>query len=340
METRGYIGLWDAVEERYTLHAAAGKPQTVGRDLAHFVFGLPEDRVRAVVKDVGGGFGAKNPLYPEQALVLWTAKKLGRPVRWQASRSETFLADYQGRGQAADAEMAFDADGKVLAFRVRVLADLGAYLGPRGSTAPNMWRTMGASVYDFPEDRRSNLVGHRHAPGHPVFRCRLFAVGAALAHDKNAKCGMRDLRRHVDVVFVTFKRVEIIRETRPVPRQPFLHNDFRNVLNPLHQTDQHVVMIRADRCETDTAIAHQDRRHTVRRRRQNLVRPGDLRVVMGMHIDKPGNNDPVRGVDLLAPRARYLTHLGNPSVRDRHITRICRRPGSVDNGSAADNQIK
>ena len=95
LETRGYVGSWDAIEELYTLHAAAGKPQTVGRDLAHFIFGLPEDRVRAVVKDVGGGFGAKNPLYPEQALVLWTAKKLGRPVRWQASRSETFLADYQ-----------------------------------------------------------------------------------------------------------------------------------------------------------------------------------------------------------------------------------------------------
>ena len=61
---------------------------------------------------------------------------------------------------------------------------------------------------------------------------------------------------------------------------------------------------------------------------------------MGMHIDKPGNNDPVRGVDLLAPRARYLTYLGNPSIRDRHITRVSRRPGSIDNGSAADNQIK
>lgn len=150
LETRGYVGSWDPDEARYTLHAAAGKPQTVGRDLAHFVFGLPEDRIRAVVKDVGGGFGAKNPIYPEQALVLWTAKKLGRPVRWHASRSETFLADYQGRGQAADAEMAFDRAGNVLAFRVRVLADLGAFLGPRGSTAPNMWRTMGASVYDFP----------------------------------------------------------------------------------------------------------------------------------------------------------------------------------------------
>jgi carbon-monoxide dehydrogenase large subunit len=150
METRGYVGLWDAVEARYTLHAAAGKPQTVARALARDVFHLPEDRVWAVVKDVGGGFGAKNPLYPEQALVLWAAKKLGRPVRWLASRGEVFLADYQGRGQSADAEMAFDVEGRIQGFRVRALADLGAYLGPRGSTAPNMWRTMGTSLYHFP----------------------------------------------------------------------------------------------------------------------------------------------------------------------------------------------
>lgn len=150
LETRGYVGLWDDAEARYTLHAAAGKPQTVGRALARDVFGLPEDRVRAVVGDVGGGFGAKNPLYPEQALVLWAARKLARPVRWLAGRGETFLADYQGRGQSADAAMAFDADGRILAVRVRALADLGAYLGPRGSTAPNMWRTMGCSLYHFP----------------------------------------------------------------------------------------------------------------------------------------------------------------------------------------------
>ena len=150
IETRGYIGEWNEGEQRFTLYAAAGKPQTVGRALARDVFGLPENRVRAIVKDVGGGFGAKNPLYPEQALVLWAAKKLGRPVCWLASRGEVFLADYQGRGQAADAAMAFDRDGNALAFRVRAFADLGAYLGPRGSTAPNMWRTMGASVYHFP----------------------------------------------------------------------------------------------------------------------------------------------------------------------------------------------
>ena len=150
LETRGYVGLWDTVEARYTLHAAAGKPQAVARALARDVFHLPEERVRAVVKDVGGGFGAKNPLYPEQALVLWAAKKLERPVRWLASRGEVFLADYQGRGQSADAEMAFDTEGRIQGFRVRALADLGAYLGPRGSTAPNMWRSMGTSLYHFP----------------------------------------------------------------------------------------------------------------------------------------------------------------------------------------------
>ncbi len=149
METRGYVGLHDAETDCFTLYASAGKPQNTGRALARDIFHLPEDRVRVITKDVGGGFGAKNPLYPEPALVLWAARQLGQPVRWQADRSECFLADYQGRGQATDAECAFDADGRILALRVRVLADLGAYLGQRGSTAANMWRTMGTSVYDI-----------------------------------------------------------------------------------------------------------------------------------------------------------------------------------------------
>ncbi len=150
METRGYVGEYDADAARFTLHAAAGKPQPIGRALARDIFRLPEDRVRVIARDVGGGFGAKNPVYPEQALVLWAARRLGRPVRWIASRSEGFLSDYQGRGQAGDAELALDADGRALALRVRARISLGGYLGPRGATAAIMWRTMGTSVYHFP----------------------------------------------------------------------------------------------------------------------------------------------------------------------------------------------
>lgn len=150
LETRAYVGLYDPDDARFTMHATAGKPQTVGRALARDIFHLAEDRVRVITPDVGGGFGAKNPLYPEQALVLWTARQLGRPVRWMAARGEGFLSDYQGRGQAADAEAAFDPDGKFLALRVKARADLGGYLGPRGSTAGGMWRIMGTSVYHIP----------------------------------------------------------------------------------------------------------------------------------------------------------------------------------------------
>lgn len=150
LETRAYVGLYDPDDARYTMHATAGKPQTVGRALARDIFHLAEDRVRVITPDVGGGFGAKNPLYPEQALVLWTAQQLGRPVRWVSMRGEGFLSDYQGRGQATDAEAAFDKDGTILALRVRARADLGGYLGPRGSTAGGMWRIMGTSVYHIP----------------------------------------------------------------------------------------------------------------------------------------------------------------------------------------------
>ena len=168
---QGYVGSWDAIEELYTLHAAAGKPQTVGRDLAHFIFGLPEDRVRAVAKDVGGGFGAKNPLYPEQALVLWTAKKLGRPVRWQAVQRNLprrLSGPRSGRGRGDGFRRRREGFG----LRVRVLADLGAFLGPRGSTAPNMWRTMGASVYNFPAvDYEVRAIHTHNMPTSPLSRC-------------------------------------------------------------------------------------------------------------------------------------------------------------------------
>jgi len=150
IETRSYVGLYDAAADRYTLHAAAGKPQTIGRAIATDIFHLPKDRVRVIAKDVGGGFGAKNTLYAEAALTCWAARRIGRPVRWIASRAESFLSDMQARDQAADAELAFDARQRIVGMRVRMLTNLGAYLGQRGATPPTLPLRVITGLYDIP----------------------------------------------------------------------------------------------------------------------------------------------------------------------------------------------
>jgi aerobic carbon-monoxide dehydrogenase large subunit len=150
IETRSYVGVYDPAGDRYTLHAAAGKPQTIGRAIANDVFRIPKERVRVIAKDVGGGFGAKNTLYAEEALVLWAAKQIGRPVRWVSSRADGFLSDMQARDQAADASLAFDPAGKILGMRVQMLTNLGAYLGQRGATPPTLPPRVITGVYDIP----------------------------------------------------------------------------------------------------------------------------------------------------------------------------------------------
>ena len=136
IEPRTYVGEWDAASGRYTLHAAAGKPQAVGRTIARDIFRIAQDRVRVITRDVGGGFGSKNILYPEEVLVLWAARKLGRPVRWLGSRSENFLTDTQARDQSAVLDLGFDAAGRILGLRAAVTSNLGAYLSPKGAIPP------------------------------------------------------------------------------------------------------------------------------------------------------------------------------------------------------------
>ena len=151
IECRGYAGLWQG--GRWTLHAAAGKPHPIRRTLARFVFGVPEDRIRVLVGDVGGGFGAKNVLYAEAALVLWAARRLGRPVRWQAERADTFQSDMQGRDHTSDAAMAFDAEGRIAAIRITTLANLGAWLGPRAVNPAISGAKLLAGTYRVPAGR-------------------------------------------------------------------------------------------------------------------------------------------------------------------------------------------
>ncbi len=98
------------------------------RDNAARALGVAPAQVRFVAPDVGGGFGAKNFIYAEHVLMLWAARRVGRPVKWIASRSEVFLADHQARDQQAEGALALDAEGRFLALRVASAANLGAYL--------------------------------------------------------------------------------------------------------------------------------------------------------------------------------------------------------------------
>ncbi len=135
IETRGAIGRWTGTG--YDLFVSAASVNAIRDQLADSLFGCPRDQIRVSAPDVGGGFGIKNCLYPEWALLLWSARRLGRPVKWTADRGEDFTSTAQGRANVSRGRLALDADGKFLALDVSTVADLGAYMsggGPGSST--------------------------------------------------------------------------------------------------------------------------------------------------------------------------------------------------------------
>jgi len=126
MEPRVAIGDYNAAENFFTLYTASQNPHGVREDMAH-IFGLPENHIRVVSPDVGGGFGLKGGPFPDDALVLWAARRVHRPVKWLATRSESMLTDHCGRETVYYGELAVDEHGKILALRARCLFQLGAY---------------------------------------------------------------------------------------------------------------------------------------------------------------------------------------------------------------------
>jgi carbon-monoxide dehydrogenase large subunit len=128
MEPRGSLGAWDPIEERYTLFADVQYPHRVRSALATNILRVPEHKIRVVAGDVGGGFGTKGWQYPEHRLVLWAARRLGRPVKWACERREAILADEHARDNVTEAELALDAEGHFVGLRVRTLANVGAYV--------------------------------------------------------------------------------------------------------------------------------------------------------------------------------------------------------------------
>jgi len=151
MEARGALGVWDPGEQRYTLYADVQYPHRVRTALATNILKVPEHQIRVIAGDVGGGFGTKGWQYPEHRLVLWAARRLGRPVKWRCERREAIPADEHARDNVTDAELALDGDGRFLALRVRTLANVGAYVSSDRNllaTFSNIATLVG--VYAFP----------------------------------------------------------------------------------------------------------------------------------------------------------------------------------------------
>ena len=133
---RGCIGEYDPSLDRYTLRTGVQQAHMLRMHIARTVFGIPETRVRVIAPDIGGSFGLYSNVYPENALVLWAARRFGRPVKWTADRSECMLSDDSARDCVSDAALALDGEGRFLALRCRTFANLGAYLSLRGPLPP------------------------------------------------------------------------------------------------------------------------------------------------------------------------------------------------------------
>ncbi|MDP2330990.1 MAG: xanthine dehydrogenase family protein molybdopterin-binding subunit [Reyranella sp.] len=151
IEPRAGIARYDAATGTMDLELTGQGLHGIRRQLAEFVFKVPLERIELHAPDVGGGFGMKNFLYPEWVLLLWAARKLGRPVRWIADRAEEFVSGAQGRDIAASARIALDATGRILALDVAMVANLGAYLSGNGPGASAVAAsTAHGGVYDIP----------------------------------------------------------------------------------------------------------------------------------------------------------------------------------------------
>jgi aerobic carbon-monoxide dehydrogenase large subunit len=165
MEPRGCIGDYDPGTRRWTLYSSTQNVHGVRQILAHQILHVPESRIRVVARDVGGGFGMKGNVYPEEAIVVWAARRVGRPVKWIPTRSEALLGDYQGRDQQVTAELALDAEGKFLALRWTGAHNAGAYIEGAGIVMILFSLKLASTVYDIPAVAvTSSLVFTNTAP--------------------------------------------------------------------------------------------------------------------------------------------------------------------------------
>ncbi len=151
IEPRAAIGEYDSGTGHFTLWNTTQNPHVARLVIAAFIGMAPEHKLRVIAPDVGGGFGSKIFIYPEEVVALWASKRVGRPVKWVAERSESFLSDAHGRDHVTHAEMAFDREGKIVGLRARTIANLGAYMSTFSSSVPTyLYATLLSGQYNIP----------------------------------------------------------------------------------------------------------------------------------------------------------------------------------------------
>src|SRR5712671_6621952 len=151
IEPRAAIGEYDEGAESFTLWNTTQNPHVARLVISAFVGMAPEHKLRVIAPDVGGGFGSKIFIYPEEVVALWASKRVGRPVKWVADRSEAFLCDAHGRDHVTHAEMAFGEGGKIVALRAKTIANIGAYMSTFSSSVPTyLYATLLSGQYDIP----------------------------------------------------------------------------------------------------------------------------------------------------------------------------------------------
>ena len=147
VEPRGSIGDYDKTKDQLVLHVSGQAVHGQKSQMADAIFAVPPEKIRVVMPDVGGGFGAKNFVYPENVMVMLAAKLVGRPVKWIAQRSENFLSEIHGRDHLTTAELALDGDGNFIALKIDTRANMGAYLSSYATIIPTSasWVSMGGN---------------------------------------------------------------------------------------------------------------------------------------------------------------------------------------------------
>ena len=151
MEPRATLGIYDGGDDHYTCYTTSQNPHVARLVMSAFYNVAPENKLRVIAPDVGGGFGSKIYIYPEEIVCLWASKRTGVPVKWTSDRTEAFLTDAHGRDHLSKVKMAFDANNRIIGLKVDTVANLGAYMSLFSSAVPTyLYATLLSGQYDIP----------------------------------------------------------------------------------------------------------------------------------------------------------------------------------------------